>query len=51
MSIAARQGLEPRYLVPKTSVLPLDDRAMCMFVRSAAVLRVLCDVTRCVQRD
>lgn len=25
---AARQGLEPRYLGPKPSVLPLDDRAI-----------------------
>ena len=25
--LAARQGLEPRYLGPKPSVLPLDDRA------------------------
>ncbi len=26
--ITAGQGLEPRYLVPKTSVLPLDDPAI-----------------------
>jgi hypothetical protein len=26
--MAARQGLEPRFLVPETNVLPLDDRAI-----------------------
>lgn len=25
---AARQGFEPRFLVPETNVLPLDDQAM-----------------------
>ncbi len=27
MILAARQGLEPRFLGPEPSVLPLDDRA------------------------
>ncbi len=26
--LAARQGLEPQFLVPETNVLPLDDRAV-----------------------
>ncbi len=29
---AARQGLEPQFLGPKPSVLPLDDRAMFTFI-------------------
>lgn len=28
-SFVARLGLEPRLTVPKTAVLPLDDRAIC----------------------
>ena len=28
MSIAARQGLEPRFPGPKPGVLPLDDQAI-----------------------
>ena len=28
--LAARQGLEPQFLVPETNVLPLDDQAISL---------------------
>ncbi len=31
-TVAARQGLEPQYLGPKPSVLPLDDRAISIYL-------------------
>ena len=31
ISITAGQGLEPQYLAPEASVLPLDEPAMCKY--------------------
>ena len=37
--MAARQGLEPQFLGPKPSVLPLDDRAMSFCYTTKTILQ------------